>query len=357
MKTRVVQLTPTVNFGDAVSNDVFAMQDVLTSLGFENHIYAIGIAEKVRNRVKSVSQYKSQPSDIILYHMSIGSDLSKLVQNANVHRKLMVYHNITPGEFFHGLRHVEKGCVDGRCELKALAPHIDYAFADSDYNKEELDSLGYQRTQTLPIIFDKSDFIRTVPNKHVLEKYSNDGYTNILFVGRLAPNKRQEDVIKSFHLYNKYINPKSRLFLVGSAAAMEDYYFSLEQLIEQLDVKNVIFPGHISFSEIIAYYKLADVFLCMSEHEGFCVPLLEAMIFDVPIIAYASSAIPDTLGGCGVLLKDKEYPLVAEMIHEVVSNKDLRRSLIEKQRKRLDYFDYEKTKSKFGAYVLPLLGE
>lgn len=115
-----------------------------------------------------------------------------------------------------------------------------------------------------------------------MEHYKDDGYTNFIFVGRVAPNKKQEDVIRAFYCYKKYCNPKSRLFIVGSYNGMERYYHRLRRYVGALELDNVVFTGHIPFAQILAYYHLADLFLCMSDHEGFCVPLVEAMYFNLP---------------------------------------------------------------------------
>lgn len=354
-KSRVIQLTPTLAFGDAVSNDVFAMNEVLTKLGFENYIVALNIAKKVQGSAINVKKFVPNENDIFIYHMSIGNELSEYVFSAKVKKKIMVYHNITPPEFFDGISVLSTPCRNGRNELKKLSSVIDFALCDSDYNKEELDALGYKNTATLPIVFDKSEYLATTPSQKVIDEYKGDGFTNILFVGRIAPNKKQEDIIQSFHLYHKYINPKSRLFLVGAVVTTERYMDGLLEYIAENSIDGVHFLGHVNFSEILAYYKIADVFLCESEHEGFCVPLLEAMTFDIPIVAYASTAIPYTMGDSGIIFTEKDHKVVAELLNMAVSDTSLREKIIEKQRKRLDDFDIEKTKALFAELILPWL--
>ena len=128
-------------------------------------------------------------------------------------------------------------------------------------------------------------------------KLYDDDYVNILFTGRVVPNKKQEDVIEAFYYYKRFIQPKSRLILVGSFAGIDKYHDQLEAYVNKLGLEDVIFTGQIKFDEILAYYQLADLFLCMSEHEGFCVPIVEAMYFNVPVIARDTSAIAWTLAG------------------------------------------------------------
>ncbi|MEG0615585.1 MAG: glycosyltransferase, partial [Oscillospiraceae bacterium] len=218
-------------------------------------------------------------------------------------------------------------------------------------------NLGYPATATLPIVFDKKEYLSTIPSDKVVQKYGNDGFTNILFVGRIAPNKRHEDILHTFAVYNKYINSKSRLFFVGNSSGSEKYYNALKCYITENGIENVIFPGHISFQEIVAYYKIANVFLCESEHEGFCVPLLEAMTFDVPILAYSSTAIPWTLGGSGVLFTEKDHQKIAEMMDIIVNNSNFREQIINGQQERLEFFDIENTKNTFEKLILPWINK
>jgi len=228
---------------------------------------------------------------------------------------------------------------------------VDYCLADSDYNKQELIEMGYKcQIDVLPLLIPFEDYDK-VPSAKVLEKYMDDGYTNLLFVGRIAPNKKQEDIIKVFNYYKKNINSKSRLIFVGNAGGMELYYEKLQCYVKALELDDVIFTGHVGFEEILAYYRLADVFLCMSEHEGFGVPLVEAMWFDIPIIAYNSSAIPWVLGDSGVLVNNKNSILWSRLIEKILQDTVLQNEILQEQRQRLSEFSFEKTKSLFLRYL------
>ncbi|MDE6102076.1 MAG: glycosyltransferase, partial [Ruminococcus sp.] len=166
----------------------------------------------------------------------------------------------------------------------------------------------------------------------------------------IAPNKKQENIIKTFYFYKK-TNPDSRLILVGSYAGMENYYERLETYVKALGLSDVIFTGHVKFSEILAYYRIADVFLCMSEHEGFCVPLTEAMFFNVPVIALNAGAVSGTLGGSGILLPDNDPVFASEMIEYTLNNSDFRRHITDGQKKRLADFSYKKTSRLFRTQL------
>ena len=191
-----------------------------------------------------------------------------------------------------------------------------------------------------PILIPFSDYEQE-PSKNILKRYEGDGYTNILFVGRIAPNKKYEDLIRAFYYY-KRINPKSRLILVGNPLGFERYDESLKQYAKELGLDDIIFTGGVPFQEILAYYHLADAFLCMSEHEGFCVPLVEAMFFHVPIFAYDSTAIPSTLGGSGVLLEEKNPIFVAKVMQRVLEDERLKEQVVKGQQERLQDFSYER---------------
>lgn len=166
----------------------------------------------------------------------------------------------------------------------------------------------------------------------IQRKYSDRQTRTWLHVGRIAPNKSIHDLIKSFYYYHTWITPASRLFLVGSSAGMAEYVKDLAALVKKLDLeKAVIFTGHVETDELAAFYALSDLYLSMSEHEGFCIPLIEAMHFGLPVMAYSATGVPFTMGSAGVLLHQKNHALVAEMAHEILTNAALRSRLVEMQ--------------------------
>ncbi len=345
----IYQILPELRYGDAVGNDAMAICDVIAEMGYKTAIYANRVDSRLTSPMyKKISKLpKLADDDIIIFNHCSGSDLSYLLPTLGG-RKMMIYHNITPPEFFAPYsKDSYNATLEGYKQTEAIKDCIEYVMAVSEYNASDLRRMGYTCPMTVrPILIPFSDYEKE-PDKAVIEKYSNDGYTNILFVGRIAPNKKHEDVVAAFAYYKKHINPKSRLIFIGSDGGTENYSATVKKYISALDVDDIIFPGHIKFSEILAYYKTADVFLCMSEHEGFCVPLLESMFFDVPIIAYESSAIPDTLGGSGILLKEKDPVFTAMMMDRLVRDSELRTHVIEKQRSRLKDFSYKSIKEIF----------
>ena len=354
---KIIQILPTVAFGDAVSNDTIALKNLIKSLGYQTGIYAENIDKRLDPQsVLSIDKIPHMNSeDIIIYHESTGTKLSYAIPKFNC-RKIMIYHNITPPKYFHGYNSDSVKLTSFGLEgASFLRDKIDYCLADSEFNKQCLVEMGYKcKIDVLPILIPFDDY-STPPDEDIINKY-NDGKPNILFVGRIAPNKKQEDIIKSFYYYKKYINSEARLFFVGSYQGMESYYERLCDYVEALELTDVYFTGHIKFNQILSYYKIADAFVCMSEHEGFCVPLIEAMYFNVPIIAYSSSAIPYTLGGSGILVNDKDPKIVAELINKVVIDKNLKEEIIAGQKKRIEYFCYNRIKDLFIKYLNNFIG-
>jgi glycosyltransferase involved in cell wall biosynthesis len=342
-----------LSYGDAVGNDAVALNDALKRNGYKTGIYAENIdgrfSGKIVQSMDKIPELKAD--DIVLYHLSTGTALNYRLPKYGG-RKVIIYHNVTPHHFFSGYNEgARRLCQEGEEGLKHLAKYADYCLADSEFNKQDMIRAGYTcRIDVLPILIPFSDY-KKEPDKNIVRRYQDDTYTNLLFTGRIAPNKKQEDIIRAFSMYQKYYNPRSRLFLVGSYNGMESYYKQLETYARELQLKNVFFTGHIKFNEILAYYKVADYFLCMSEHEGFCVPLVETMCFDVPVIAYDSTAIGGTLGGAGVLLKEKNPLEVAGMLDYLQRHPDIRQLVVEGQRQRLRDFEHDKIEKQFIDYL------
>ncbi|SEH56556.1 Glycosyltransferase involved in cell wall bisynthesis [Ruminococcus flavefaciens] len=345
---RVVQLLPTLSFGDAIGNDTIALKGVISEMGYDTDIYAENIDKRLPEGIaqKADKLRDLKKDDVLIYHKSTGTDLTFKIDNYKC-RRIMVYHNVTPPEFFRPYNTAATQLTElGYKGVEYLRDKIDYVLAVSAYNRSELVKMGYTCPMDIRPILIKFDDYRQTPDEATIKKYS-DGKKNLVFVGRIAPNKKQENVIRAFYCYKK-LNPESRLILVGSSKGMENYYERLQKYANALGIgDDVIFPGHIKFSEILAYYRLADAFVCMSEHEGFCVPLVEAMFFDVPVIAYDTSAISDTLGGSGVLLDNNDPVFAAAVIDRVLTDEKLRESIIEGQRRRLEDFSYERIKATF----------
>jgi glycosyltransferase involved in cell wall biosynthesis len=350
---RVIQLLPTLAYGDAVGNDTIAIKKILKDMGYDTQIYAESITPSLLEKGIGVNIAKLprlEANDVLIYHLSTGSELNyKFAEFKG--RKIAVYHNVTPPEFFQGYDYtLEQLTQKGLDGVRFLESKVDYCLADSEFNKENLTKIGYKvPIDILPIVVPFDDY-KKKPSQDVLEKYQDDKH-NIIFAGRVAPNKCHQDIIAAFACYKKYYDSEARLFLVGSYQESDTYYRKLKRYVELLEVEDVVFTGHITFEEILAYYRIADAFLCMSEHEGFCVPLVEAMFFGIPIIAYNCTAVPLTLGDGGILVNKKDPIETAALINRIISDKDLREIIRKNQKMRLEEFRYEKIAEMFRRYL------
>lgn len=354
---RIVQALSTLAFGDAIGNHAVGLKKVLQRGGYHTEIYAEGIDHRIpKETAKSIRQLRGlKKSDIIIYHMSFGCPLNWRLREWKC-RKILMYHNITPPEFTRQYSVSFSNDLQMGLEQTAqLAHSVERSIAMSEFNKRDLIQMGYHAEQiwAMPGYLIPFEDYEKEPDSETLRQY-DDGWVNILFVGRFAPNKKQEDVIRTFAYYKKHINSRSRLILVGSVVFPE-YVDDLQAYADKMGAPNVIFPGHVSFAQLIALYRSASVFLCMSEHEGFCVPLVEAMYFDVPIIAYCAAAIPDTLGGCGVLTESKDPVLLSMWIDQIINNPLLRAHILAGQRARLKQLTPEIVENSFLQYLQQII--
>jgi glycosyltransferase involved in cell wall biosynthesis len=324
MSLRAVhQVLATLGYGDAIGHEVLGIQRVLRTAGYDSEIFV----ETADTRLEELTyDYRdlldaSHPDNLLIHHFSIGSRASR-VAYALPDRMALVYHNITPPEYFVGVhKQLVELCWKGRRELGAYVDRCDLALGDSEFNRQELEALGFPATGVLPVVPGFSHLDGT-PDWRVAGQF-DDEWTNILFVGRMIPNKKIDDLIRIFHAYKTRCNPRSRLLLVGSYGGFDLYFAMLQQLVATLKVPDVFFMGHVSNEELSAFYDVADLFLCASEHEGFCVPLVEAFHMRVPVVAYAATAVPATLDGGGVLYENRDPAHVATLVDAVLSDHDI----------------------------------
>ncbi len=321
----------TLGYGDAIGHEVLGIQRVLRGAGYESEIFV----ETADHRLEPLTRdYRelidfSSPDNLLIHHFSLGSKASRTAY-ALPDRMALVYHNITPPEYFVGVhRTLARQCFRGRRELQAYVDRCDLALGDSEFNRQDLQALGFARTDVLPVVPDFSHLEMT-PHWLVARDFDDD-WTNIIFVGRVIANKKIEDLIRFFHAYHTFFNPRSRLLIVGAQSGFELYAASLNQLIATLGARHVHFTGHVSDEELVAFYDVADLFLCASEHEGFCVPLVEAFYKQVPVLAYAATAVPATMDGAGVLFENKDPMHVAALMDAVLSNAPLQDAIVDGQ--------------------------
>ena len=335
------QLVHTLSYGDAISGEVLALQRCLRKLGFESEIFAINTHPKYKGQARDYRDFPAGFTGEALLHYSLGSPLNDLYRTLTSATRSLVYHNLTPAHWFRSINpRIVSDIERGLSELPQLCAVSDHLLADSSFNAGELRALGFEASVLpLPIDTHKWD-VETNPGIYSLLK--NDPCLHVLHVGRMAPNKCIEDVIKSFYFLQKYVHKNSKLWLVGIDIDTEVYSFGLKRLAQQLSLEDhVRFVGQRDDGELKALYQAAHVYICMSEHEGFCLPVVEAMHFGLPVISFASSALPETIGTAGVLVEQKRHPELAELIFELYSNTELRRRLIEAGHRRVSELSVE----------------
>ena len=333
---RIHQVLATLGYGDAIGHEVLGIQRVLRAAGYESEIFVETADHRLEPQTRDYRELVdcSDRDNLLLHHFSLGSKASRTAY-ALPDRMALIYHNITPPEYFVGVhRRLARQTFRGRRELKAYADRCDLALGESEVNRQDLAALGFPRTAVLPVVPGFSHLDRA-PNWLVARDF-DDEWTNVVFVGRVIANKKIEDVISWFHVYHTIFNPRSRLLLVGAQSGFERYVESLHQLVGRLGAAHVHFVGHVADEELVAFYEIADLFLCASEHEGFCVPIVEAFYKQVPVLAYAATAVPSTMDGAGVLFEDRDPLHVAMLMDEIVSNAALQDQIVAGQLAAVD---------------------
>jgi len=341
--TRVHQFVPTFEPG-AVGHHIDAVRTTLRVAGIGGEVFAEHVHSAMEDRGRDFGEYgsgyPSAPDDLLLYHLAIGSQVADFVA-ARPERVAVWYHNITPPEYLRPWEpRAAPGVAWGLRQLEGLASRAAFSIADSGFNARDLEAAGYADPVVVPILLDFAHFTDT-PDPAVVARITAEqahGGSDLLFVGRLAPNKCQHDLVKVLATLRASADPMARLRLVGGAELVT-YQSALRDLAAGLGLADAVeITGSVSPGALAAYYATADVFVSVSEHEGFCVPLLEAMAHDVPVVAYSAGAVPETLGAGGVLLPDKAPAIVAAAVARVARDHGLRDALVKAGRAQLDAF-------------------
>jgi glycosyltransferase involved in cell wall biosynthesis len=333
------QWVPAAHKGDAIGDSARAVRDILRRGGHTSELYALTIDEDLRDDVLSFGDASARTGDVTIFHFALPSPMTEPF--AALHGvRILQYHNITPAGFFAAYDpQLFRLAALGRQELRSLVGRVDLALGDSEFNRRELEELGFDPTGVMPIAVN-TDRITNGPRRPALEKILGDGLINFLFVGRIAPNKKIEDHIRLAEMYKRYVDSYYRFIFVGRYDGLPRYYAMVRALVAEYEMlpDRFIFTGPVPDEDLAAYYRWADVYISLSEHEGFCVPLVEAMASDVPVLAYSAGAVPETLGGAGVLFAPKDLECAAEMMATLVYDRPVRERVIAGQRHRLAEF-------------------
>jgi glycosyltransferase involved in cell wall biosynthesis len=351
----VHQWIPAAHRGDAVGDNARALRRTFRALGHDSDIFALTVDEALREDVRPWSDPDARDGDVTILHFAMPSPMTAALATLPGTR-VVCYHNVTPPRFFAPFdRHIAHLTALGRREIRSLAGRVDLALGVSEFNRRELEAMGFPRTGVMPLFVDLAR-LRGAPRVPALEALLQDGLTNILFVGRLAPNKKIEDHIRMAEHYKRSVDVYYRFIFVGKADAVPAYGHAVRALVAEYRMlpERFWFTGPVPDAELAAYYRNAHAYVSLSEHEGFCAPLVEAMAMDVPVLAYGETAVPETLGGAGVTFRPKDLEVAAELLAGLIYDAPFRNSVIAGQRRRVRDFEPERIVPAIEAALAPI---
>jgi len=346
------QWLPAAHRGDAVGDNALRLRALLRAMGHGSELFSLTIDEDLRDEVRPFQDPAAARGDVTIFHFVLPSPMTEAFASLGSGR-ILQYHNITPSFYFApydpGLFRLASL---GRKDLATLAGRVDLALGVSDFNRRELESLGFERTGVLPIAVDTAR-LTGAPPRPALDATLDDDFVNFLFVGRIAPNKKIEDHIRLAEIYKRNIDSHYRFIFVGRYDSVPRYYSMIRALMLEYRMlpERFVFTGSVPDADLAVYYRRAAAYISLSEHEGFCVPLVEAMATDVPILAYAAAAIPETLDGAGLQFSPKDLEVAAEMLGALAFDDGLRSQIIAGQRKRLADFSDARISRDLAAIV------
>jgi glycosyltransferase involved in cell wall biosynthesis len=344
------QLLHTLNYGDAISGEALSLQRVFRENGIKSDIYCINTHPKYKGLTKDYRDFDTAFLGEVILHYSLGSPLNHLYRKLTLATRTIIYHNITPSYWFKGVNPRIVNDIDsGILELPELVKMSNKILADSEFNAEEIKKLGTD-CEVLPLTVDPSRWTENA-NQGFVNLLKNDGAINFLHVGRLAPNKCIEDIIKVFYFFNHHIEKNSRLWLVGIDIDTELYSFSLKRMVEEFGLTGKVeFCGGRSDDELRALYENCDIYFAMSEHEGFCVPVVEAMYYGLPVIAYNAAALPETLGNGGLVVNTKDPLKIAELSYKLIKDTLFKSAIISAGKERFKDFSFDKFRANVNQF-------
>ncbi len=350
----VHQWVPAAHKGDAIGDSARKVRDLLRARGHASEIFALTIDDDLRHEIRPFSDPEARRGDVTVLHFALPSVMTGAFATLPGGRVLQ-YHNITPAHFFAGYdANIYRLATLGRAELATLVGHVDLALGDSEYNRQELEALGFAPTGVLPIAVNTAR-ITDAPRRPALERVLADGQMNILFVGRIAPNKKIEDHIRLAEYYKRYVDTYYRFIFVGRTDAVPRYYQTIRALMEryQMPSDRFWFTGPVPDVDLAAFYRHASVYVSLSEHEGFCVPLVEAMAARVPVLAYGAAAVPETMGGAGCVFTPKDLAYAGELLGLLTYDDRLRSRIIDGQLARLEAFSDARLDAHLDGMLAP----
>lgn len=348
------QFAPSTAVGDGVTTSIFFIQSLLRGLGYQSRVYASHIPGQLESKVESVNSLNIEETDLLLVHHSMGHDLDDLIAGFSC-KSVLVYHNITPERFFAKDSAEYHYSMKGRTQLRQWHDRFEGAIGDSPYNCEELEALGYNNIVSLSMLLELDKFFETRPQKP--ESYGLIALRPlILSVGRVVENKRQHLQVEAYSILKSMQGEQilPQLFIVGGTTSPE-YHQQLQRQINELGLEDDVFlPGKCSDGELRWLYQNADCYWCTSEHEGFCIPLVEAGVFELPVVAFASSNIPSTLGEAGLILDQPRPDWLAATTLKLLEDRPLQLKLKSAGKKNLQRYQAETLSPKLYQYLISI---
>jgi glycosyltransferase involved in cell wall biosynthesis len=342
--------------GDAITNAALEFREVLR-MAAPSEIYARHIAPELAGEVRYLHEFaRRDRRGVLVYHASIGEPVITSFLHARREPLVLVYHNVTPAHYFEQWDPEFAELLDlGRRELESLRDRVQLTIADSAFNAAELYDLGYRDVHIVPPVIDPNRLLDLAPDQPTLNYLDTElGVPFVLFVGQLAPHKRPDLLIDALHVARTYLGLSACLLLVGPQR-FTSYANAIISHVRELNLSTAHVVGSVPDSHLAAMFRRARAMVTVSEHEGFCVPLVEAMAFGLPVVATASAAMPEVVGDGGLLLPSTAGPaLVAEALVSVVHDEDLRRDLSERGRRRVAHFDRTRSREALLNAVLEL---
>lgn len=352
MRQSVHQIVPSFALRDAIGNHTLALRDTLRDMGFASDIFAYNAHPKAKSECRPTSELDPH-TDALIYQLSIGSPVAEMWAQHHALR-VVNYHNITPWPLIGRWDEtIGNEVVLARDQLYEYAPRCDHAIAVSEFNRTELDLVGYRSTETIPVLFDPLD---AQPDNRLTQKLQRDKKSHVLFVGRLLPHKNQHQLVAATRALRDCFDVDAHLHLVGGR--LNTYREALFEAVAAGDMdRHVTYHEKVTEAELAALYRGCDVFCCVSDHEGFCVPLIEAMSNDLPVVAYDAAAVGETVADGGMLLEDRHPYVVAAALQRVLSDDDLAEHMRRAGRQRAADFAPARTREKFRSSFVRLMGD
>jgi glycosyltransferase involved in cell wall biosynthesis len=336
----VHQFVPALIPRDATGTHTLLLRDALRAAGWRSEIFAEATHDELAGESVAVERYPelAAAGDVLVYQFSTSSMVADLLAGRS--EPLVIdYHNVTGPEHYDGWDPATaRRSADALAQLAVLAPRAVLGLADSEFNQADLVAAGCRRTAVVPVLVDHDRLCRT-PDPELsarLGALRSAGGSDWLFVGRVVPSKAQHELVKALWAHRRLYDARARLHLVGSTPSPA-YVSALRGFIDDLGLSDAAFVhGEVTDPALASHFAAADVYVSLSVHEGFGVPLVEAMRVGVPVVALGAGAVGATVGAAGLVLHQGDPAHVAAAVARVVGDPELRARLVRAGRRRAD---------------------